>query len=88
MRVIWADQAWDDYTYWFSQDRTKVRRVNALIASIRSDGPATGIGKPEALRANWSGWFSRRIDEEHRLVYRVAGGDLEVAKARYHYGTS
>ena len=88
MNLLWTPGAWEDYLYWQRQDRRMLRRINELIRdAMRS--PHEGLGKPEPLRGNWSGWWSRRIDREHRLVYRVGrdGQDtrLEIAACRYHY---
>ena len=88
MDLIFSPQAWEDYTYWQETDKRQVKRINALIRDcIRS--PFAGLGKPEALRANLQGWWSRRIDEEHRLVYRVSGSAevqrLEIIQCRLHY---
>jgi toxin YoeB len=84
-RLIWTPAAWADYIYWQGQDRKTLKRINALIKdAMRS--PFAGIGKPEPLRENLSGFWSRRIDDTHRLVYAVEGGDLAVIACRYHYG--
>lgn len=89
MRIVFADLAWEDYLWWQGPGREKgLERVNALIkATLRQ--PFQGIGKPEPLKGDLSGWWSRRITDEHRLVYRVSGkGEaqaLEIAQARYHY---
>ncbi len=83
MNIVFSPHAWDDYQHWQSADRRQVRRINALIDAICRD-PFTGIGKPERLRHGVEAW-SRRIDSEHRLVYRVEGDDLLILQARYHY---
>lgn len=84
MRIVFDQDAWEDYQYWAQNDRAMLKRLNRLVEDcIRS--PFSGIGKPEALREDFSGWWSRRIDEEHRLVYRVDGGDLLIAQCRFHY---
>jgi len=82
--LSWVDDSRDDYLYWQQTDKSMVRRINRLISEARRT-PETGIGKPEALRDNWSGWWSRRITDEHRLIYRVQDGRLEIASCRYHY---
>jgi len=83
-RVVWTLAAWEDYIYWQRQDRKTSKRINALIqGTVRS--PFSDIGKPEPLKENLSGFWSRRIDEAHRLVYAVEGGDLAVIACRYHY---
>jgi toxin YoeB len=89
MNLLWSGEGWEDYLYWQETDRGVVRRINALIADIRR-GRYEGIGKPEPLRDNLSGWWSRRITGEHRLVYRIIGtGDaqrIEIMMCRFHYG--
>ena len=84
MRVVFTPHGWDDYTHWQTNDRSILKRINRLIEDTRRD-PFTGIGKPEQLRHALSGAWSRRITEEHRLVYLVDGDDLVVLQARYHY---
>lgn len=83
-KKIWAANAWDDYVYWYENDRTKIKQINKLIKDIERN-PFTGIGKPEPLKANFTGWWSRRIDSEHRLVYRVSDDAIEIAQCRFHY---
>jgi toxin YoeB len=84
-RLIWTPAAWEDYLYWQGQDRKTLRRINALIQdTMRS--PFAGIGKPEPLRENLSGFWSRRIDDTHRLVYTVEDGNLAIVACRHHYG--
>jgi len=83
-RLTWTEAAWDDYQYWQNQDRKTLKRINLLIRdTMRS--PSDGIGKPEALRENLSGFWSRRINEEHRLVYTIDRDDLVIIACRYHY---
>ncbi len=84
MRVIFADRAWDDLTYWVSHDRKMAKRIIRLIDDIKRH-PFDGLGKPEALRHDLAGFWSRRITEEHRLVYAIEGDQLLIAQARYHY---
>lgn len=84
MVLMWAEHAWDDYLYWHESDKKKVKRINELIQDIKRS-PFEGIGDPEPLRHNWSGYWSRRIDKEHRLVYKVDDSGLSVAQCRYHY---
>ena len=90
MRVVFTREAWADYVRWQETDREIVTRITRLIADIQRS-PFAGIGKPEALRLNLGGWWSRRITGEHRLVYRVAGiGDeqrIEILSCRYHYSS-
>ena len=85
MRIVFTTNGWQDYTFWLSADRATLRRINRLIDGILRD-PFEGIGKPEPLRYAFSGSWSRRISEEHRLVYLVDGGDVVILQARYHYG--
>lgn len=84
MVLMWAEHAWDDYLYWQESDKKKVKRINELIQDIKRS-PFEGIGDPEPLRHNWSGYWSRRIDKEHRLVYKVDDSGLSVAQCRFHY---
>ncbi len=83
-RLVWTAAAWDDYLYWQTQDRKTLKRINALIQDALRN-PFTGIGKPEPLRENLSGFWSRRIDEQNRLVYAVENADLAIVACRYHY---
>lgn len=83
-KLAWTQEAWQDYVYWQTQDRKTLKRINTLIAdALRT--PFSGIGKPEALRENLSGFWSRRIDQANRLVYAVDGEHLTVISCRYHY---
>jgi len=83
-QLAWTAEAWSDYIYWQGEDRKTLRRLNKLIAaSMRS--PFSGTGKPEALKANLAGFWSRRIDSVNRLVYAVDGDVLTVVSCRYHY---
>ncbi|MEI6207996.1 MAG: Txe/YoeB family addiction module toxin [Desulfuromonadales bacterium] len=83
-RLTWTESAWEDYQYWQNQDRKTLKRINLLIQdAMRS--PCEGIGKPERLRENLSGFWSRRIDDANRLVYTMNGDDLVVIACRYHY---
>lgn len=89
MKLVFADQAWEDYLWWQSAGNAKgLERVNALILATRRT-PFQGVGKPEPLRGDLTGWWSRRITGEHRFVYRVSGKAdahaLEIAQLRYHY---
>ncbi len=86
MKLIWFDKAWDDYLYWQMQDKRTLKRINELIKDIDRNGAMTGIGKPEALKDNLQGLFSRRIDEVNRLVYRMSeDGVIEIVMCRGHY---
>jgi toxin YoeB len=84
VRVVVTPHGWDDYTHWHTTDRSILKRINRLIDDARRD-PFAGIGKPEQLRHALSGTWSRRITEEHRLVYLVDGDDLVILQARLHY---
>ncbi|ARN78815.1 toxin YoeB [Nonlabens spongiae] len=84
MRYIWSDDAWEDYLYWQKIDRKILKRINELV-KICSRTPFEGIGKPEALRGDLSGYWSRRITSEHRLVYKYYDDSLLIASCRYHY---
>ena len=84
MKLIFSDDAWDDYLYWQKTDKSILKRVNLLIQDIQRS-PFEGIGKPEPLRHALSGFWSRRINDEHRLVYSIEGDVLRIAQARYHY---
>lgn len=85
MRVVFTPRAWEDYTHWQAADRQVLKRVNRLIDDVCRDDPFDGIGKPEMLRANLAGLWSRRITDEHRLVHFVEDADLVVVAVRYHY---
>lgn len=85
MVKIWGEEAWEDYLYWQQQDRKILKRINQLLKDVDRNG-YTGIGKPEALKGDLSGWWSRRIDGTHRLVYRIQDGRVEIAQCRTHYG--
>ena len=84
MTICFHPHAWDDYLFWQKTDRKTLRRINELIRAIQRD-PFKGIGKPEPLRGNWAGFWSRRIDREHRLVYTVDMDQLLIAQCRFHY---
>ena len=84
MRLTFSDDAWDDYSFWQTTDRKILKRINTLIKDIKRN-PFDGIGKPEPLRFHLSGFWSRRIDEEHRLVYAIENEQILIASCRYHY---
>lgn len=84
MKLIFADEAWEDYLYWQKQDRRMVDRINKLIREAQRE-PFEGVGKPEPLKHALAGFWSRRITDEHRMVYRVEDGALLIAQLRYHY---
>ena len=83
-RLLWTAAAWADYVWWQGQDRKTLKRINLLLQEAMRQ-PFEGIGKPEPLRENLSGFWSRRIDDTHRLVYAVEGDSLAVVACRYHY---
>lgn len=85
MKLVWADEAWEDYLWWKAKDPRVHKRINRLVEAISKD-PFRGIGKPEPLKHKWAGYWSRRVTEEHRLVYKVAQGKILIAACRYHYG--
>lgn len=82
--LSWTDEAWKDYLYWQGQDKKTLRRINKLITDVQRS-PFEGIGKPEALKENLSGFWSRRIDDTHRLVYAVEDSAITIISCRYHY---
>jgi len=84
VKLIFADEAWEDYFNWQKQDKRIVERINKLIRETKRE-PVAGVGKPEPLKRALSGFWSRRITEEHRMVYRLEGKDLLIAQLRYHY---
>lgn len=84
MKILFSSRAWDDYLHWQQTDRKTLKRINELLKDI-SRNPHDGIGKPEPLKHALSGYWSRRITDEHRLVYQVEGDLIKVAQARYHY---
>lgn len=86
MNIIWAPEAWEDYIWWQNQDRKTLKRINSLIKDIERNGIAGGIGKPEPLRGDLSGFWSRRIDGQNRLVYRITNNGIEIASCKTHYG--
>lgn len=84
MKIIWFEEAWEDYIYWQTQDKKTLKRTNILLRDIER-GSFDGIGKPEPLRGDMSGFWSRRIDEVNRLVYRIRGDVIEIASCKGHY---
>jgi toxin YoeB len=84
VKLIFSENAWEDYLYWQNTDRNLLKRINRLIHEIMRD-PFTGPGKPEPLKHGLSGYWSRRINDEHRIVYRPAEDALLIAQLRYHY---
>lgn len=84
MKIQFSENAWEDYLYWQKTDKNMLKRINGLILDIQRS-PFEGIGKPEPLRHALSGFWSRRINDEHRIVYSVDGHVMRIAQVRYHY---
>jgi len=85
VRLVWDSNAWEDYLWWQTQDRQVLKRINLLIHDIVRNRNE-GLGKPEALKHDFAGYWSRRITDEHRLVYKVLEDEVRIAACRYHYG--
>lgn len=84
MNLSWSSNAWDDYLYWQQHDKKVLKRLNTLLKDIQRQ-PFSGLGDPEPLKHQWSGYWSRRIDREHRLVYKASKDEITVIQCRYHY---
>jgi len=84
MKFVFVEESWEDYLYWQKTDKQKLKRINELLKDI-SRNPFEGIGKPEPLRHKYAGFWSRRIDEEHRLIYKVSEDEIQIFKCRFHY---
>ncbi len=84
MKLVFSEHAWEDYLYWQRTDKKVLRRINALLKEVQRS-PFTGVGKPEPLRHNLSGYWSRRVTDEHRLIYKIEGDGLLIVQLRYHY---
>ena len=84
MKILWYENAWDEYCSWQTEDKKTLKRLNALIKDIQRN-PVDGIGKPEPLKKNLSGWWSRRIDEANRIVYKQEGDSIIIAACKGHY---
>lgn len=84
MKFVFVDESWEDYLYWQKNDKKILNRINELLKDI-SRNSFSGIGKPEPLRHKYSGFWSRRINHEHRLIYQVKGDEILIAKCRFHY---
>ena len=84
MRLVWDEVAWEHYLFWQDADRATLRKINALLKECLRT-PFAGTGKPEALKGNLRGYWSRRITQEHRLVYKATGDELRIAQCRFHY---
>jgi toxin YoeB len=85
LKLLFTEQAWDDYLFWQENDRKLVKRINELIRDIQRE-PFQGIGKPEPLKFGLTGYWSRRVNHEHRLVYKVERDAICIVQCRYHYG--
>lgn len=85
MKIIWFEEAWQDYLYWQTQDKKTLKRINLLVKDIERNGFDNGIGKPEPLKENLSGYWSRRIDEVNRLVYKIENEHLQIISCKGHY---
>jgi toxin YoeB len=84
MKIVFTELSWEDYLFWQKNDKQKLKRINELLKDITRN-PYEGIGKPEPLKFNYAGFWSRRIDEEHRIIYRVINDEIQIAKCRFHY---
>ena len=84
MKILWHENAWDDYCFWQTEDKKTLKKLNALIKDIQRS-PFDGIGKPEPLKENLSGWWSRRIDDTNRIVYKLDGDNIIIAACKGHY---
>ena len=84
MKYVFVDESWEDYLYWQKNNKIILKRINYLLKDI-SRNPFLGIGKPEPLKHKYKGFWSRRIDKEHRLIYRVKNNEIHIAKCRFHY---
>lgn len=84
MKYVFVDESWEDYVYWQNIDKKKVKRINELLKDIARN-PFDGIRKPEPLKHKYAGFWSRRIDEEHRLIYKYEEGEIHILKCRFHY---
>lgn len=84
MILSWAENGWEDYLHWQATDKKILKRINSLIKDIKRQ-PFTGIGEPEPLKHNWSGYWSRRVDREHRIIYKYNNEVITIVQCRYHY---
>ncbi|MBT4401306.1 MAG: Txe/YoeB family addiction module toxin [Bacteroidetes bacterium] len=84
MKFVFVDESWGDYLYWQKSNEKSLKRINDLLKAISRE-PYTGIGKPELLKYNYKGFWLRRIDGEHRLIYKVKDDEIYIAKCRFHY---
>jgi toxin YoeB len=84
MKLIFVEESWEDYQYWQKTNKSILHRINQIIKDI-TKSPFEGIGKPEPLRYKYKGYWSRRIDQEHRLIYKISGDEVWIVKCRFHY---
>jgi len=84
MKYVFVDESWEDYIYWQNTDKKKLKRINELLKDIARN-PFDGIGKPESLKHKYSRFWSRKIDDEHRLIYRYEDNEIHILKCRFHY---
>ena len=84
MKFVFVEESWEDYLYWQKTDKKMLQKINALLKDI-SKTPFSGIGKPEALKHKYRGFWSRRIDQEHRLIYKIHEDEIQIVKCRFHY---
>ena len=84
MKYVFVDESWEDYVYWQNIDKKKVKRINELLKDIARN-PFDRIGKPEPLKHKYAGFWSRKIEEEHRLIYKYEEGEIHILKCRFHY---
>ena len=84
MKYVFVDESWEDYLYWQTTDKKKLKKINELLRDIARN-PFDGIGKPEALKHKYAGFWSRRIDDKHRLIYKYENDEIQIAKCRFHY---
>lgn len=84
MKYIFVDESWEDYLYWQNTDKKMVRRINLLLKDISRE-PFKGLGKPEPLKYKYQGFWSRRINDEHRLIYKYTEDEIHIVKCRFHY---
>jgi len=84
LKKLWTDRGWEDYLYWQIQNKNMIKKINQTIKDIERN-PFKGIGKPEPLKNNLSGWWSRKINNKHRIVYRIENENLEIAQCKDHY---
>ncbi|MBT3748717.1 MAG: Txe/YoeB family addiction module toxin [Bacteroidetes bacterium] len=84
MKYVFVEESWEDYLYWQKTNPKMLKRINKLLKDI-SRNPYTGLGKPEPLKHKYQGFWSRRIDQEHRIIYKVKDNEIHIAKCRFHY---